>query len=120
MLCQVKEAVQAGVEKFRPGNLICDVDEAINRVARKYELSKGVWAGHSMGIDLGDGYNIGESNKMEIVPNMILTFHPSLLDKNGEGVLYADTYVSTEGGARCLTDKYRESPYWEDLKELVK
>ena len=54
-------------------------------------------------------YNIGESNKMEIVPNMILTFHPSLLDKNGEGVLYADTYVSTEGGARCLTDKYRES-----------
>ena len=34
---------------------------------------------------------------MEIVPNMILTFHPSLLDKNGEGVLYADTYVSTEG-----------------------
>ena len=73
-----------------------------------------------MGIDLGDRYNIGESNKMEIVPNMILTFHPSLLDKNGEGVLYADTYVSTEGGARCLTDKYRESPYWEDLKELVK
>ena len=120
VLCQVKEAIQAGVEKFRPGNLICDVDEAINKVAQKYGLSKGVWAGHSMGIDLGDGYNIGESNKMEIVPNMILTFHPSLLDKNGEGVLYADTYVSTEGGARCLTDKYRESPYWEDLKELVK
>ena len=120
VLCQVKEAIQAGVEKFCPGNLICDVDEAINKVAQKYGLSKGVWAGHSMGIDLGDGYNIGESNKMEIVPNMILTFHPSLLDKNGEGVLYADTYVSTEGGARCLTDKYRESPYWEDLKELVK
>ena len=120
MLCQVEAAIQAGVEKFRPGNLICDVDEAINKVAQKYGLSKGVWAGHSMGIDLGDGYNIGESNKMEIVPNMILTFHPSLLDKNGEGVLYADTYVSTEGGARCLTDKYRESPYWEDLKELVK
>lgn len=58
MLCQVKEAIQAGVEKFRPGNLICDVDEAINKVAQKYGLSKGVWAGHSMGIDLGDGYNI--------------------------------------------------------------
>ena len=73
-----------------------------------------------MGIDLGDGYNIGESNKMEIVPDMILTFHPSLLNKNGEGVLYADTYVSTAGEARCLTDKYRESPYLEDLKKLVK
>ena len=120
VLCQEKEAIQAGVESFRPGNRICDVAAAINRVAQKYELSKGVWAGHSMGIDLGDGYNIGESNKMEIVPDMILTFHPSLLNKNGEGVLYADTYVSTAGEARCLTDKYRESPYLEDLKKLVK
>lgn len=120
VLCQEKEAIQAGVESFRPGNRICDVATAINRVAQKYELSKGVWAGHSMGIDLGDGYNIGESNKMEIVPDMILTFHPSLLNKNGEGVLYADTYVSTAGEARCLTDKYRESPYLEDLKKLVK
>lgn len=120
VLCQEKEAIQAGVESFRPGNRICDVAAAINRVAQKYELSKGVWAGHSMGIDLGDGYNIGESNKMEIVPDMILTFHPSLLNKNGEGVLYADTYVSTTGEARCLTDKYRESPYLEDLKKLVK
>ena len=72
-----------------------------------------------MGIDLGDGYNIGKPNKMEIVPNMILTFHPSLLDKNGEGVLYADTFVSTEKDAVCLTDKYRDTPYLEDLIKLI-
>lgn len=119
ILCQVKEAIQAGVEKFRPGYRICDVAEAILAVAKKYELSQGVWSGHSMGIDLGDGYNIGESNKMEIVPNMILTFHPSLLNKNGEGVLYADTFASTEKDPMCLTDKYRDTPYLEDLRKLI-
>lgn len=119
ILCQVKEAINAGVEKFKPGNRICDIAEAITNVANKYNLSEGIWSGHSMGIDLGDGYNIGKPNKMEIVPNMILTFHPSLLDKNGEGVLYADTFVSTEKDAVCLTDKYRDTPYLEDLIKLI-
>jgi len=119
ILCKVKEAINAGVEKFKPGNRICDIAEAISNVANKYGLSEGIWSGHSMGIDLGDGYNIGKSNKMEIVPNMILTFHPSLLDKNGEGVLYADTYVSTEKDAVCLTDKYTDTPYLEDLIKLI-
>jgi len=119
ILCQVKEAINAGVEKFKPGNRICDIAEAITNVANKYNLSEGIWSGHSMGIDLGDGYNIGKPNKMEIVPNMILTFHPSLLDKNGEGVLYADTFVSTEKDAVCLTDKYRDTPYLEDFIKLI-
>ena len=120
VLCQVKEAINAGVEKFVPGNRICDISEAITKVAKKYELSEGIWAGHSMGIDLGDGYNIGMPNKMEIVPDMILTFHPSLLNKNGEGVLYADTYASTAGAARCLTAKYQDTPYLEDLRKIIK
>ena len=120
ILCQEKEAIMAGVEKFRPGNRICDISEAITRVAKKYNLTEGIWAGHSMGIDLGDGYNIGLPNKMEIVPNMILTFHPSLLDADGEGVLYADTYASTEGDAVCLTGKYQDSPYLEDLRKIIK
>ena len=120
VLCKVKEAINAGVEKFVPGNRICDISEAITKVAKKYNLSEGIWAGHSMGIDLGDGYNIGMPNKMEIVPNMILTFHPSLLNENGEGVLYADTYASTEGAAKCLTAKYQDSPYLEDLRKIIK
>ena len=120
VLCQIKEAIAAGVDKFRPGNRICDISEAISAVAKKYGLSEGIWAGHSMGIDLGDGHNIGMPNKMEIVPNMILTFHPSLLNRDGEGVLYADTYASTEGAAVNLTDKYTDSPYLEDLRKLIK
>lgn len=120
ILCQIKEAINAGVEKFRPGNRICDISEAITKIANKYGLSEGIWAGHSMGIDLGDGYNIGISNKMEIVPNMILTYHPSLLDKDGESVLYADTYRSTEGDAVCMTAKYQDSPYLEDLRQIIK
>ncbi len=120
VLEHVKEAIAAGVAKFRPGNKICDISVAITEVAKKYNLSEGIWSGHSMGIDLGDGYNIGLPNKMDIVPNMILTFHPSLLNEDGEGVLYADTYVSTEGEAVNITDKYTGSPYLEDLKEMIR
>ena len=120
VLCQVKEAIAAGVEAFKPGNRICDIQRKITAVANKYHLSEGIWSGHSMGIDLGDGYNIGEPNKMEIVPNMILTFHPSLLNQNGEGVLYADTYVSTERDAACMTAKYQDSPYLDDLRNMMK
>lgn len=118
VLCKVKEAIQAGVEQFRPGRTIRDISLAVRRVADKYGLAQGVWAGHGMGVDLGDGIDIGESNEMEIVPNMILTLHPNLMSPT-DGVLYADTFCSTEGAAVNLTGKYTDSPYLEDLRAQI-
>ena len=115
----VKEALEAGRRKFVPGNTIADVAIAIEDVVAKHHCETGVWSGHGMGIDLGDGISIGNTVKMEIKPNMILTMHPSIL-KDGDGVLYADTFASTEGEAVNLTDKYTGSPYYEDLVKLVK
>jgi Xaa-Pro aminopeptidase len=115
----VKEALEAGRRKFVPGNTVADVAIAIEDVVAKNHCETGVWSGHSMGIDLGDGYFIGNTVKMEIKPNMILTMHPSIL-KDGDGVLYSDTFVSTKGEAINLTGKYTGSPYYEDLIEMVK
>lgn len=115
----VKEALEAGRRQFRPGNTIADVAIAIEDVVKKHKCETGVWSGHGMGIDLGDGISIGNKNKMEIKPNMILTMHPSIL-KDGDGVLYADTFVSTEGEAVNLTDKYTGTPYYEDLIQMMK
>ena len=118
LLCKVKEAIRAGAEKFRPGNDLAEVSVEVSRIAKKYNLREGIWAGHGMGIDLGDGINLGANEHMEIKPDMIITLHPSLLDGE-DGILYADTFQSTESDPINLTDKYTDSPYLEDLRELI-
>ena len=118
VLCKAKEAIYAGVDKFRPGNDLAEISLEVGRVAKKYGLSEGIWAGHGMGIDLGDGIDLGPNIHMEIKPNMIITLHPSLL-QGEDGVLYADTFQSTEGAPINITDKYTGSPYLEDLRELI-
>lgn len=115
----IKEAIAAGVEKMRVGYRICDVNEAIDKIVKKYGYSTGLWSGHGMGADLGDGVDIGNSNKMVIVPNMVLTFHPNVVSKT-EGLLYSDTYMATEKDAVNLTGKYTDSPFYDDLIVEIK
>lgn len=98
------------------GNRICDVDEAIAQVVKKRGCHAGVWSGHGMGADLGDGIDIGAPNKMELKPNMILTLHPSVVGRS-DGLLYGNTYAVTETGVQNLTDAYTGSSYLEDLLE---
>lgn len=110
----IHEALAAAEELLRPGYRICDVDEAIANVVKKRGCSAGVWSGHGMGADLGDGIDIGAPNKMELVPNMVLTLHPSVVGKN-DGLLYGNTYIVTEKGAVNLTPDYYSNCYLEDL-----
>lgn len=110
----IHEALAAAEELLRPGYRICDVDEAIANVVKKRGCSAGVWSGHGMGADLGDGIDIGAPNKMELVPNMVLTLHPSVVGKN-DGLLYGNTYIVTENGAVNLTPDYYSNCYLEDL-----
>ena len=114
----VKEAEAAGVAKFRPGNRLCDVAIAIEEVVAKHGCSMGVWSGHGMGVDLGDAVDLGRSNEMEIVPNMVLTIHPSVVG-DGDGLLYGNTWLSTEGEAECLTPGFEDCWYLDELKKLV-
>lgn len=114
----IKEALVAGEKVLRPGYRICDVDEAIAEVVKKRGCHAGVWSGHGMGADLGDGIDIGAPNKMELQPNMILTLHPSVVGQN-DGLLYGNTYAVTESGALNLTNAYTESCYWEDLQKEI-
>ena len=112
----IKEALAAAETVLKPGYRICDVDEAIAEVVKKRGCHAGVWSGHGMGADLGDGIDIGMPNKMELKPNMVLTLHPSVVGQN-DGLLYGNTYVVTENGFVNLTDAYTESCYLDDLKK---
>ncbi|MBQ4370183.1 MAG: aminopeptidase P family protein, partial [Oscillospiraceae bacterium] len=97
----IREAEAAGAAQFVPGNRVCDVAAAIEEVVFKNGLKMGVWSGHGMGADLGDCVDIGTSTKMKIVPNMILTLHPSVMSDE-DGLLYGNTWMSTEGAPVCL------------------
>jgi len=115
-----KKAEAAGVAAFVPGNTISDVAAAVEKVVEECGCKTGVWAGHGMGIDLGDGVNIGVPNHMKIVPNMILTLHPSVIGAN-DGLLYGNTWMSTEkDGAVCMTPQYKDVHFIDELRELVK
>ena len=114
----IHEAEAAGAAKFVPGNRVCDVAAAIEEVVFRNHLKMGVWSGHGMGADLGDCVDIGTSNQMEIVPNMILTLHPSVMSDE-DGLLYGNTWMSTDGAPVCLTPEYANVHFLEDLKALI-
>ena len=114
----ILEAEAAGVRAFRPGNRICDLAEAVEEVIDRHGCKMGVWSGHGMGVDLGDGIDIGRPNKMQIVPNMVVTLHPSVQGET-DGLLYGNTYLSTKGDAIPLTGKYQESPYFDYFKSVI-
>ena len=119
ILAMIHEAEAAGAEKMLPGNRVCDVAKAIEDVISKYKLRMGVWSGHGMGADLGDGVDIGVSNTMEIVPNMILTLHPSV-QSDLDGLLYGNTWLAKEGGPENLTPEYADITFIDDLRAVIK
>ena len=111
-----KIAEAEGLKLLRPGYRICDVGERIEEVVRSFGYGTGVWCGHGMGPDLGDAVDFGSGNKMEIVPNMIITLHPSITSAN-DGLLYGNTFLTTEGDPVKLTDWFNGSPVLADLKK---
>lgn len=113
-----KAAEAAGVAKLRPGYRISDVCTAIEDVVLQNGLKTGVWCGHGMGPDLGDAVDIGVSNRMEIVPNMVITLHPSIVSET-DGLLYGNTFLTTQGDPINLTDYYNASPFLEDLLQEI-
>ena len=115
----IKEAECAGAEAMKVGNTVADVARAIEKVVADNHCKTGIWSGHGMGHDLGDGVDIGNMNEMEIVPNLVLTLHPSVLSET-DGFLYGNTWRATPGGAELLTPQYRDTCDLDELKEQVR
>lgn len=110
-----REALDAGVRRFRPGNTVGDIAVAIEEVAAAEGVRLDHWSGHGMGADLGDGIGITSSNTMPIVPNMVLTIHPCLAGES-DGLIYGNTYAATRADPINLTAGFEESADLGDLR----
>ena len=114
------EAENAAVDVARPGRRICDIHYAIDSVIKKHGMIMSYWAGHGMGCDLGDGIDISPENEMEILPNMVLTLQPSV-ESSTNSLLYGNTYLTKENGDPVnLTGKYMDTPFFDDLRSIIK
>jgi Xaa-Pro dipeptidase len=99
-----KRALDAGVSNLIPGARIGDVARIISSEARNAGFKTGVWSGHGMGMDLGDGIGIFEDSTFELREGMVITVHPHILTEDGkEGLLLGDTFVIGQNGARNLS-----------------
>ena len=99
-----KKALDAGVAKLIPGAKLGDVARAISSEASSAGFSTGVWSGHGMGMDLGDGIGIFEDSVLEVKEGMVITIHPHIVTGDGkEGLLLGDTFVVDQDGARNLS-----------------
>jgi Xaa-Pro aminopeptidase len=99
-----KRALDAGVSSLMAGAKIGDVARIISSEARNAGFKTGVWSGHGMGMDLGDGIGIFEDSTLELKEGMIITVHPHILTEDGkEGLLLGDTFVIGQNGARNLS-----------------
>jgi Xaa-Pro aminopeptidase len=99
-----KKALDAGVSNLIPGAKLGDIARTISSEARNAGFKTGVWSGHAMGMDLGDGIGIFEDSTLELKEGMVITIHPHIITGDGkEGLLLGDTFVVGQNGAWNLS-----------------
>ena len=102
-------ALEAGAARLVPGARAQDVARAVADEVRKAHLETGLWCGHGMGMDLGDGVGLSEDNPLELKEGAVITIHPHvMLPDRREGLLMGDTYMVRQGGGENLSRTHCE------------
>jgi Xaa-Pro aminopeptidase len=108
----IYEALQAGVEKMRPGNTNEDVANAIRAKAAQHGLEErfiNLFIGHGIGISPNEPPYIGEqtpgAEEVVLEPGMVFAVEPLIWVpgvRGGGGVRLEDTILITEDGPVVL------------------
>jgi ectoine hydrolase len=108
----VLEAVEAGLEKAKPGNRCEDIANAFNRKLNQLGFEKDSRCGYAIGIsyppDWGErtmSFRNGDKSILE--PGMTFHFMPALWLDDG-GLEVTEPILITENGAECLCNTPRE------------
>ncbi len=96
------EAMEAARRLMREGEPIANVHRASAEIFARHGFRLGHLSGHSIGATMLEQPAMGERNTAALRENMVLSFHPQVVDEKGEACLYTqDTYRvgKTEGNA---------------------
>ena len=97
------EALEAGRLLMREGEPVSNVHRAAAEIFARHGFSLGHLSGHSIGLTMIEHPAIGAASNIELRENMVLSFHPQVVDKDGTICLYTqDTYRVGKKEGECL------------------
>jgi Xaa-Pro dipeptidase len=97
------EAMEAARLKMRDGALACDVHQAAADVFKRAGFALGHLTGHSIGLTMIEHPSIGANSQIPLKENMVFSFHPQVVDQDGQVCLYTqDTYRIGKKEGHCL------------------
>jgi Xaa-Pro aminopeptidase len=97
------EAMEAARLKMHDGVLACEVHKAAADVFQRAGFALGHLTGHSIGLTMIEHPAIGANAKIELKENMVCSFHPQVVDQDGQVCLYTqDTYRIGKKEGECL------------------
>jgi len=91
-------ALDAGLDNLKPGNTASSVEVAMKKVIAKAGYHMPYRGGHSLGHEHAEPPVLTIGDETILKPGMTLVVHPSVTNKNNEGVFLGDTYIVTETG----------------------
>jgi len=99
------DAMEAARVKMHEGALASDVHKAAADVFSKVGFALGHLTGHSIGMTMIEHPAIGANTHIELKENMVLSFHPQVVDQDGQVCLYTqDTYRVGKKEGECLAN----------------
>jgi len=97
------EAMEAARLKMHDGVLAGEVHKAAADVFQRAGFALGHLTGHSIGLTMIEHPAIGANTKIDLKENMVVSFHPQVVDQDGQVCLYTqDTYRIGKKEGECL------------------
>lgn len=99
------QAMEEARLQMREGRRASDVHHAAAAVFEKKGFKFGHLTGHSIGQTMLEHPAIGPNSAVELKENMIFSFHPQVVDADGQTCLYTqDTYRIGKNEGECLAN----------------
>ena len=109
------EARAKAYELAVPGNVMHDVDEAVNNIMKAAGYGDNLLhrTGHSIGVTGHEAPFLAEGYHREIQPGMFFTIEPGIYLPGIGGFRHSDTVMTTDGGNISMT------PVADSLEEMT-
>jgi Xaa-Pro dipeptidase len=105
MMKPYPDAIEAARVLMREGEPVKNVHKAAADIFAKHGFTLGHLSGHSIGLTMLEHPSIGANSDVELRENMVVSFHPQVIDPEGTLCLYTqDTYRVGKKEGECLAN----------------